>query len=209
MMISMSSSREIRSTAASTDLRTSEDWGRRISRGEPEAIHHVRARVRRILSSRHLRIATQEREDLEQEIMTSIWQAVNRPGFDFAAGFWGFVEVVAARRCIDWVRARRTHHEATEDALKDGREGPLQRVLADERTRLALDALAALDPPCRKLITMRLDEGLSYREMSLALSKSEGALRVQMYRCVRRVQQILKSRVDGEGITTAAQGLTP
>lgn len=35
--------------------------------------------------------------------MTEIWRAVNRSGFDVSLGFWGFVETVTARRCIDWL----------------------------------------------------------------------------------------------------------
>ena len=75
--------------------------------GEAAAVDHVRARVRKILAFKRLRIPDQDRDDLEQEIMTEVWQAVNRPEFDFTAGFWGFVEIVTSRRCIDWLRSRK------------------------------------------------------------------------------------------------------
>lgn len=171
----------------------SAEWARRLSRGDTEAVHHVRARVGKILAYQGLKIRSQEREDLEQEIMTAVWQAVTRPGFDFAGGFWAFVEIVVSRRCIDWLRARREHSPA-EEAPRDGRSDPLEQLLDRERARLAAEALSALDPTCQRLITLRLKEQMSYREIAREVGKSEGALRVQMYRCVRQVSATLKKR---------------
>jgi len=158
--------------------------------GDAAAVDHVRARVRKILAFKRLRIPVQDREDLEQEIMTEVWQAVNRPGFDFTAGFWGFVEVVASRRCIDWLRSRKVRLPLSEDLLDSGRN-PLQKTLDNERTNLAEKVLAELDPDCRKLILLRLREGSSYAKIARDLGKTEGALRVQMYRCIRAAQQLL------------------
>jgi RNA polymerase sigma factor (sigma-70 family) len=164
--------------------------------GDAAAVDHVRARVRRILAFKRLRIPDQDREDLEQEIMTEVWQAVNRPGFDLTAGFWGFVEVVASRRCIDWLRSRRVRLPLSEDLLDSGKS-PLQKTLDNERTGLAEKVLAALDPDCRKLILLRLREGCSYSAIARDLGKTEGALRVQMYRCIRAAQQLLGDSLSG------------
>ena len=62
-------------TAASTP---SEEWARRMQRGDADAVGKVRERVRRILAFRRLKIPKQDRDDLEQEIMTEVWQAVNQ-----------------------------------------------------------------------------------------------------------------------------------
>lgn len=158
--------------------------------GEVAAVDHVRARVQKILAFKRLRIPDQDRDDLEQEIMTEVWQAVNRPGFDFTAGFWGFVEVVTSRRCIDWLRSKKTRVPLSEN-LPDSGRNPLQKTLDNERTDLAEKILAALDPDCRQLILLRLQEGLSYRKIAHDLGKTQGALRVQMYRCIRAAQKLL------------------
>ncbi len=162
--------------------------------GEAAAVDHVRARVRRILAFKRLRIPDQDREDLEQEIMTEVWQAVNRPAFDFTAGFWGLVEVVASRRCIDWLRSRKVRLPLSENLLDSGRN-PLQKTLDNERTDLGEKVLAALDPGCRELIRLRLAEGCSYSKIAHDLGRSEGALRVQMYRCLRAAQQLLEDHL--------------
>lgn len=172
------------------------EWARRMQRGEAAAVDHVRERVRKILRFKRLGIPGQERDDLEQEIMTVVWQAVNRPGFDFTAGFWGFVEVVSSRRCIDWLRSRKVSAPISEDLLDSGKS-PLQKTLDNERADLAEKVLATLDPDCRKLILLRLREGRSYSKIARDLGKTEGALRVQMYRCIRAAQQLLGDSLSG------------
>lgn len=161
-------------------------------RGEAEAVQKVRERVKRILAYRQIKIPHHMRDDLEQEIMTDLWQAVNRSSFDFSAGFWGFVETVSARRCIDWLRAQRENVPVVEN-IHDKRKTPLESVLSGERSDLASQVLEALDPGCRKIITMRLREGISYREMERILGRSEGALRVQMYRCIQNARHIVET----------------
>lgn len=173
-----------------------EDWAKRLRRGDADALLQVRGRVERILVFKGLKIPKQDRDDLAQEIMAGIWQAVNRPGFDFTAGFWGFVEIVTSRRCIDWLRGRKDQSPLIED-IQDGAKNPLEKTLDQERAQLASEILAALDPECRKLILLRLLEDRSYSDISVLLGKTEGALRVQMYRCIRSAKQLLSKKEPG------------
>lgn len=159
-------------------------------------MHVVRDRIRRILSFRGLRIPAAEREDLEQEIMTEVWQAVNRSAFDFTAGFWGFVEVVSSRRCIDWLRRQR-EHAAPQTSLADPRSGPSETLLDQERSDLAATVIRALDPACRELVAMRFHHGLSYDEIGARVGKSAGAVRVQMHRCIQRARELVAELSDG------------
>lgn len=186
----MDQGRELKQAVDAAEGGTPADWARRLRRGDPSAAQEVRARVSRILQYRSLSIPEADREDLEQEIVTEVWQAVNRTGFDVSAGFWGFVEVVSSRRCIDWLRARRQGSPLSEE-LRFAGAGPLSGVLEKERARLASVVLAELDPSCRDLITLRLRDGLSYAEVARVSNRSEGALRVQLYRCIRAARTIL------------------
>lgn len=191
--------RELGAFAREASDPSSESWAHRLRRGDASAVLQVRERVCKILAYRGLGIPEGERDDVEQEIMMQVWQAVNRPDFDASAGFWGFVEVVTARRCIDWVRGHRARLPLR-PTLRDRRKGPFQRTLDGERVRLVAAAVAELDPPCRELISLHLDQGRSYRQLSKILGKSEGALRVQMYRCIRSARRSLEklARLGGE-----------
>jgi RNA polymerase sigma-70 factor, ECF subfamily len=168
----------------------------RLRSGDAEALRLVRDRVRRILRFRGLWIPEDELADLEQEVMTQVWRAVNRTGFDPEAGIWGFVEVVTARRCIDWLRSRRAS-EPLEETWPDTRRDPLRSTLGRESRRLAAETLAALDEPCRELISLRIQQDLGFAEIARRLGRSEGALRVQMYRCVRSARRALELLAGG------------
>ena len=166
-----------------------DEIARQLGRGSPEALETVRRRIRAILSYRGYGMTAEDRHDLEQEVMTQIWQAVNRAGFA-TDRFWGFVEVVTTRRSIDWLRRRRTDRPLDE-ALPARERGPLAAVLARERTELGHAVLAQLAKPCRDLIYLHFAMRKPYRELSDLLGKSEGALRVQLHRCVAEARRIL------------------
>jgi RNA polymerase sigma factor (sigma-70 family) len=165
-------------------------------KGDRAATRQIRHRVHRILAFRGYGIAAQDRMDLEQRIMIELWQAVSRSGFE-AAGFWGFAEVVASRRCIDWHRARR---EATTlekvDEPCDPQMSPQGRVLEKERIELARAVLDQLPSGCRELIRLHASENKTYREIAEILGGSETALRVRLHRCIKRAQVILEGMTD-------------
>lgn len=181
-----------------------DDLGRAFRQGVPEAVTRVRDRVGRILAFRGYRIPAEERRDLQQEVMAQIWRAANRAGFDPARGFLGFVEVVTARRCIDWLRTRRQDSELQPDH-RDERPDPFAVTLAGERARLAAAVLARLREPCRELIALHIVEHKPYSEVARILGRSEGALRVQMYRCIREARRILDELMDAADSTGRRQ----
>lgn len=174
------------------DRGTSEQWVHRLRRGEAEAVREVRRRVGRIIRYRRLRMPPQERDDLEQQIVTEVWQGVNRSSFDLTLGFWGFVEVVSARRCLDWLRGRRDPYQVLDPGIRDGRADPLERSLREERSKWVGQILSSLEPACRELIVMRFRDDLPYRRIAERLGKGEGAVRVQMYRCIRRARDLVE-----------------
>jgi len=164
--------------------------------GDPAATEAVRRRVRKILSYRGYGMPREEQQDLEQEVMTQVWQASNRSGADLGPGFWGFIEVVTARRSIDWLRTRRRHDELDPE-LADRGTTPLEQAISKEREQLVASTLERLPEPCRKLIFLHANLNKTYREISTLLKRSEGALRVQMHRCVQRAQGIVDELQKG------------
>lgn len=151
----------------------------------------MRARVRRILAYRGYGIPPEDRLDLEQTIMLQLWQAVSEPSFR-GKRFGGLVEVVASRRCIDWWRSRKpeTALEAAE-AVPAGQPDPQRTALRREQIEHAQAALKRLPAACQELIRLHVGQNRSYAEIAKSLGRSEGALRVQMHRCIRRAQQLL------------------
>lgn len=157
--------------------------------GSPGAVAVVRRRVRTILGFRGYRIPVEDRRDLEQQVMAQLWQAVSGGGAR-TDGFWGLVEVVTARRCIDWLRTRKSTVTLDMDPV-DVLQDPHGRFEDRERQRLARSALESLPQPCRKLIYLHAGQGMTYGQISTLMGKSEGALRVQMHRCLERARRAL------------------
>lgn len=165
--------------------------GERFKGGDRRAVEEVRLRVRRTLAFRGYGIPSEDRQDLEQIVMTQIWQSVERPGFDPAAGFWAFVDLVVARRCIDWRRSHREEVGLEESAeLSAPQVSPLGAALARERRNLARAVVERLPAACKEIIRLHLAEGLSYAKAARRLGVGEGALRVRMHRCIKRAQKI-------------------
>ncbi len=132
-----------------------------------------------------------DRDDLEQEVVVQLWRLVNRRSFDDGPGFWKLLEVITCRRVIDWRRAHRSSKPVEEDT-PDDRPGPLGFLLSTERRNLAHKALGKLGAPCRELVRLHVIQGKSYSVIGALQGKSEGALRIQMYRCVKRARALLR-----------------
>jgi len=164
---------------------------RRFAAGDDAAAREVHARVDRILAFRGYGVPAVDRRDLRQDVIAQVFQAVQRDEFDFEQGFWGFVETVATRRVIDWLRARRTVVELDPE-LTDHGASAVDGLIAREQASLGRAVLARLDEKCRDLITRHAREGLAYREIASVLGVSEGALRVQLHRCVKRARVLLQ-----------------
>ncbi|HSF20324.1 MAG TPA: sigma-70 family RNA polymerase sigma factor [Vicinamibacteria bacterium] len=161
---------------------------RGLRNGNPADVAAVSQRVQRIVRYRGFGIPRDEREEIEQEALSQIWEAANGANFTAGEGFWSFVDVVAARRCVDWYRKARTKVEL-DDGLEDTRGTPLSRALDREKVTLVRRAVTQLNAACRELIRLRVEEEMSFDEISQRLNRTPGALRVQFYRCVRSVQR--------------------
>jgi RNA polymerase sigma-70 factor (ECF subfamily) len=159
--------------------------------GSSEAAGEVRRRVRTILRFRGYGIPAEDRLDLEQTIVMQTWQAVEQDSFE-PARLWQFVNVVTSRRCIDWLRTRAPRAEELSESLPAQGVDPARNAVEEERLALARAALATLSESCQQLIELRIAQEKSYKEISGILGKSEGALRVQMTRCIQRASEALE-----------------
>jgi RNA polymerase sigma factor (sigma-70 family) len=176
-------------------VRRDERIPRRLAAGDEEAVTVVNERIGRILSFRGFGIPREDRRDIQQDVLAQVWQAVRQPTFNFQSGFWGFVETVTARRCIDWLRAARPPIGVEAD-LPDRSEGALDGLLAREHAALAYAAIAQLGRECRDLVYLHAGMQRSYSEIAGILGVTEGALRVRLHRCVRQAREALRGLVS-------------
>lgn len=67
----------------------------------------------------------------------------------------------------------------------------LDRTVADETERRLLNAVDSLTPTQREVFTLRVGEGLSYKEIAGIVGSTEGAARVHYHNAMRDIKELL------------------
>jgi RNA polymerase sigma factor (sigma-70 family) len=163
--------------------------------GDPSAVAHVRQIARLALIQRGFRFDAEERRDLVQEVLLDVFRAASRPGFELQASLDAFVRSVTHRRYVDWLRSRKPGTEP--GPARDGFKAPDAGLLAREEIETAKRVLLRMGGPCRTLILLRLS-GKGYAEISRELGRSEGALRNQLYKCLKKARDMFR-RLEKSG----------
>ena len=103
---------------------------------------------------------------------------------------------VAHNTAIDYIRHEsRLHHlheqEASERAAPDSAV-PAYPGDPPERVHIVLGHLRRLDPAEQQVLLLRIQEGLSYREISLITGRTEGNIGCILHHAVKKVSASLK-----------------
>jgi RNA polymerase sigma-70 factor (ECF subfamily) len=100
---------------------------------------------------------------------------------------------IARRLVLDRRRTARRRGQAVpledDDAVTE--YDALDGVVADETVRRLQGALARLTPTQREVFLLRVNEGLSYREIAAVAETTEGAARVHYHNAMRLVKELL------------------
>ena len=131
-------------------------------------------------------------EDITQEVFIRAWKAIKRyrqTGVPFIA----WLISIAHNLIVDYYRARKKSVlQLDMDVLsrddEPSIEATLERKLKQEHIR---NAISGLKDERQKVILMRFIDGLSYTEIARALNKSEGAIRVTLYRALNDLRRML------------------
>jgi RNA polymerase sigma-70 factor (ECF subfamily) len=158
--------------------------------GEAAASRRVEGWVRRVVQFRGYFIPADERDDVVQEALASVWRTLSRAESQLPDNFGGFVRRVAHRRCVDWMRNLRPTIELT-DAVADPRPNPYDDLLNKDPVARVRWLLHALDPRCRELFRMHHLEHIKFREIAARLGTAEATQRVHMLNCVRKARELL------------------
>jgi RNA polymerase sigma-70 factor (ECF subfamily) len=87
-------------------------------------------------------------------------------------------------------RRRRSEVQVQEDDVATEYTA-LDGVVADETERRLMGVLGRLSPMQREVFSLRVSEGLSYREIADVLGSTEGAARVHYHNALRAVKELL------------------
>lgn len=175
----------------------------RCNLGETRAWEEFYARYLGMVSAAVRRMSRSEADDTEdtiQEVFLHLFRALEH--YDPARSLEAYILEITRRVRISRYRhtsaAKRggtnPHHrqinahdsrdpEQYVSVADSGQDQEMQLIRAEE-TRLLRRALGLISEACRKLLGLRYDQGLSYKEIGVILNEKEASLRVRVQRCL-------------------------
>jgi RNA polymerase sigma-70 factor (ECF subfamily) len=175
----------------------------RLLAGDEEALAEVRRWTRGALGPYRFRLAA-EVEDLEQEVVVELLEALRAGRFEGRSRLSTYVRRMVHHKCLNRLRAlrRRPSVDLGDVELVDAEPTPFERSRRREELSLGLRVLAEMPETCRELWGM-IETGLSYEAMAERLRVASGTLRVRVHRCRERALALRDRLRAGSGIATA------
>jgi RNA polymerase sigma factor (sigma-70 family) len=134
-------------------------------------------------------------EDITQEVFVDLWRRPER--FDpHRAPLRGWLCMIARRRGVDWVRRHRTQVNAELVAEREPEHRVEDAVLASTTHKQVRRAVAALPATHRQAVLLAYYDGLTYREVALALNIPEGTAKWRLRNALHRIGE----RLTAEGL---------
>ena len=157
-------------------------------------------RAARVLVERHAQALSRfaasqgvrdEVGELVQDTFVRAFAAIDTFRADSSFRTWLFT--IERRLILDRRRGERRRRDDTEVGEPDAATGfdALDTLVAEETAQRIRDAVAKLSPMQRDVFTLRLTEGLSYKEIADLLGSTEGAARVHYHNAVQAVRDLL------------------
>jgi len=178
--------------ALPTDERTDLDlivrWKAGDERAATQLVERHATAVARFVASLGAKGDTNE---LVQDTFVRAFASID--GFRGESSLRTWLFTIARRLLLDRRRSIRRRGEEVEvqegDAITE--YDSLDSVVADETQRRLRHAMERLSPTQREVFTLRVSEGLSYKEIADAVGTTEGAARVHYHNAMRAIKEFV------------------
>jgi len=171
-----------------TDAELIARWGRGDERAATLLVERHAPALARFLASIGVR---HEVEELVQDTFVRAFGSLDTFRGESSLRTWLFT--IARRLLLDRRRSERRRRETDEvgegDAVTE--YDALDGVVADETQARVRAAMDRLTPTQREVFLLRVNEGLSYREIAEVAETTEGAARVHYHNALRAVKEFL------------------
>lgn len=139
-------------------------------------------------------VSSGERNEVDELVQDTFVRAFHSlDGFRGESSFRTWLFTIERRLLVDRRRAekrRRDRVEIQEDDASTEYDA-LDNVVADETELRMRQAVERLSPTQKQVFTLRVGEGLSYKEIAEAVGTTEGAARVHYHNAMRAVKEFL------------------
>jgi RNA polymerase sigma-70 factor (ECF subfamily) len=190
------SSEEDRALVEATLDGDEDAYGRLVEKYE-RALHYY---LKRLVREEHVL------EDLVQESFIKAFEALGSYSPQYAFSTWLYR--IAKNHTIDHLRKRRLPTRSIDRPVRTrGREGdapshqipdrtyrPDDHIVKDQRRSIIQEAIDALPEKYRRVIELRHQEELSYKEIAEELDRPLGTVKAHLYRARERLNKHLRSK---------------
>src|SRR6478735_10395225 len=139
-------------------------------------------------------VSSGERNEVDELVQDTFVRAFNSlDGFRGDSSFRTWLFTIQRRLLLDRRRAekrRRDKDELQEDDASTEYDA-IDSVVADETQKRLQAAVKRLSPTQREVFSLRITDGLSYKEIAEAVGTTEGAARVHYHNAMRAVKEFL------------------
>ncbi|HYL80312.1 MAG TPA: sigma-70 family RNA polymerase sigma factor, partial [Candidatus Acidoferrum sp.] len=135
--------------------------------------------------------------DLAQEAFLQAYRSLG--SFQQRSSFSTWLYRITMNLCLNHLKfTGRMDPAEIDGSLADQRPNSLEAVLSDERDRALVAAIQVLPPQQQATLTLRVQQGLSHREIAEVLECSEGTAKANYFHAVRALQRKLQAFRDVE-----------
>jgi RNA polymerase sigma-70 factor, ECF subfamily len=185
---------------------TDSDLVARAQAGDLPAFEELVTKYQREVYGLACRIVTdmEEAKDLTQQAFVQAF--VHIRNFRQQAQFRTWLFRIAMNQCYNYLKSKKKFGDMVDadQVVLVGEGSPEADLVAvDERRRLRA-ALSRLPAKQRAVITLKVEQGLSYQEISQVLGGTAGAARVNYCQALKTLKKYLKSEDDHEGAVQAS-----
>ena len=106
----------------------------------------------------------------------------------------GYLATIAYRLALKEAKRVRRNVRLNELVLVDYSHNPLESILANERDRLVVQAVRALNPDQRDVLVLRFYGGHSYEEIADILQIPLGTVKSRIFHAVKNCREILRQK---------------
>ncbi len=135
-----------------------------------------------------------ERQEVEEVVQDTFVRAfASLDGFRGESSLRSWLFAIARNLVRDRARGRARKFQAVpvEEHHAVTAHDALDAAVSDETERRLGAALSTLSPMQREVFTLRVSEGLSYREIAAAVGSTEGAARVHYHNAMKALREFI------------------
>ncbi len=140
----------------------------------------------------------EEAKDLTQQAFLQAF--IHIRAFRQQSQFRTWLFRIAMNQCYNFLKTRKKFGEPvdTQELQIMGEDSPEEDLLAEQDRQRLYHALEKLPPKQRAVITLKLEQGLNYQEISEALGGTAGAARVNYCQALKTLKKYMQSEDDHE-----------